>query len=355
MPEPASKLDAQREADRAREFRGYLAQLERDQVLVLSEEQRQRVGRHIDETLAALATRFDVDVTESQRQISLGMRVISALGALALCIAVFLFFYRIWGLITTPVQVAVLAAVPIVALIATEFAAERERTLYFASLLALLALAGFVLNLTVLGTIFNITPSHRAFLVWGAFALILAYRYRLRLMLTGGLLSLLAFLSASIISWSGCNWLSFGQRPENFIPAGLILLAIPLTASGNRASEFASTYRAMGLLAVFIPVLILGESGHWTYLPLATKVVEHLYQVAGFIAAALAIWYGITLRYREVLNLGSAFFAIFLICRFVDWWWDWMPKYLFFFMVGAIALGLLAAFRRLRSRIGPTA
>src|SRR5689334_17932117 len=225
MPEPASKRDAQREADRARDFRDYLARLERDQVLVLSEEQRRGVDRHLDQTLQVLATRFDVDVTESQRQISLGMRVISALGSLALCIAIFLFFYRIWGLITTPVQVAVLVAVPLISLGATEFAAKREKTLYFASLLALVALAAFVLNLTVLGTVFNITPSHRAFLVWGAFALMLAYRYRLRLLLTGGLLSLLAFLSASIMSWRGYNWLSFGERPENFIPAGVILLA----------------------------------------------------------------------------------------------------------------------------------
>jgi hypothetical protein len=106
---------------------------------------------------------------------------------------------------------------------------------------------------------------------------------------------------------------------------------------------------------VFIPILYLGESGSWTYLPLDTKVVEHLYQLSGFLAAGLAIWYGITRRYNQVLNLGTAFFAIFLICRFVAWWWDWMPKYLFFFVVGALALGLLAAFRKVRARLGATA
>ncbi len=47
--------------------------------------------------------------------------------------------------------------------------------------------------------------------------------------------------------------------------------------------------------------------------------------------------------------MGAAFFAIFLITRFVAWWWEWMPKYLFFFLVRAIALGLLTAFRRLRA------
>jgi uncharacterized membrane protein len=99
----------------------------------------------------------------------------------------------------------------------------------------------------------------------------------------------------------------------------------------------------------------LGESGSWTYLPFDTKTVEHLYQLLGFAAATFAIWFGITRRYREVLNLGAAFFAIFLICRFVAWWWDWMPKYLFFFLVGAIGLGLLTVFRRLRKRVGGAA
>jgi hypothetical protein len=88
---------------------------------------------------------------------------------------------------------------------------------------------------------------------------------------------------------------------------------------------------------------------------MSNKPVEHLYQFASFAAAAIAIWFGITRRRREVLNLGAAFFAIYLLMRFVAWWWDWMPKYLFFFVVGAIALGLLGAFRKLRARLGATA
>ena len=349
MEEIANKQQAQRQADRVREFREYLDQLEKESVLTLSTDQRQRVDEHLDHTLEALAKRFDIDLTESQRQISLGMRVISALGGLALCIAVFLFFNRIWGLVTTPVQVAILIAIPLVVLAATEFAAEREKTLYFASLFSLVAVASFVLDLSVLGTIFNITPSHKAFLAWGAFALILAYRFRLRLLLVAGLLSMLAFLSASLMTWQGWNWLTFGERPENFVAPGLILFAIPRFRS---MAEFDSVYRVIGSLAVFIPLLWLGESGSWTYLPFDTKNVEHLYQLLGFAAAAFAIWFGITRRYREVLNLGAAFFAIFLISRFVAWWWDWMPKYLFFFVVGAIALGLLTVFRRLHARVG---
>lgn len=255
MKQILSRQDAQRQVERVHDFRECLNELEKERVLALSAEDRLRVDDYLDQTLDQLTKRFDVDVTESQRQISLGMRVISALGGLALCIAVFLFFYRIWGLVTTPVQVSILAAVPLAMLAATEIAARRERTLYFASLLALVALASFVLNLTVLGTIFNITASHRAFLAWGAFALILAYRYRLRIQLAAGLLSLLAFFSASVMTWQGCNWLTLGERPENCLPLGLVLFAIPALRS---VPEFNPVYRAIGALAVFIPCCFWG-------------------------------------------------------------------------------------------------
>jgi len=59
---------------------------------------------------------------------------------------------------------------------APNFAAQRERTFYFTGLLALVALASFILNLAVVGDIFNITSTERALLAWGAFAMVLAYR-----------------------------------------------------------------------------------------------------------------------------------------------------------------------------------
>ncbi len=32
------------------------------------------------------------------------------------------------------------------------------------------------------------------------------------------------------------------------------------------------------------------------------------------------------------MNTGNVFFTIFLYTKFYDWWWDWMPKYLFFLL-----------------------
>ena len=75
-----------------------------------------------------------------------------------------------------------------------------------------------------------------------------------RIELIFGLLSLLAFISASIMNWRDCSWFPLGERLENVIPAGLLLIAIPQTRAGTKVPEFAPVYRAIGSLAVFIPV-----------------------------------------------------------------------------------------------------
>jgi len=40
--------------------------------------------------------------------------------------------------------------------------------------------------------------------------------------------------------------------------------------------------------------------------------------------------------------------ALLLLFRMVDWFWDWIPKWFFFLVVGAIAFGALLLLRRLR-------
>jgi len=80
--------------------------------------------------------------------------------------------------------------------------------------------------------------------------------------------------------------------------------------------------------------------------------VEVLYQLLGFTVSGLAILMGTRLHWHGVTTLGSAFFAIQLYTKFFDWWWDWMPKYVFFLVLGLIAVLLLLVFQRLRARIG---
>ena len=351
MGETAGKREAQQRADRIRAFRQELAELEREGVLKLDDAQRAALETHQQRTLAALAERFDVDTSDSQKQISWGMRIVSTLGGVALCAAVVLFFYRFWGSLGIAAQVSVLVLTPLALLAATDFAARRDRTLYYASILSLVTFGAFILNLNALGSIFNLTPSHNALLAWGVFALIIAYTYRLLLPLAAGLVCLISYLAASFNTWAGGHFLSFPQKPENFVAGALILIAVPFLRIERRYREFDWLYRTIGLLTLFLAILVLSESGVTSYLPWRDAAVEALYQVLGFLAAGLAIWLGIRSRLAHVANLGATFFALFLYLRFYHWWWDWMPGYLFFLIIGLISIGLLVLFQKLRARV----
>jgi hypothetical protein len=344
-----SKVEAQQRADRIQAFRSELEQAEAEGVLRLDDDQRTRLSDYHAGLLAEFAQRFDIDTSLTARRMSAGMRIVSFLGALTLSAAVFFFFYRVWGFFFTPSQVVILVSAPLL-LLGVEIAARREQTLYFCSLISLVAFAAFVLNLSMLGQIFTITPSQNAFLAWGLLALILAYCYRLRLILVAGLLSLMGYLAATMGTWCGLYWLSFGQRPENFIAAGLAIFAAGFLPHPGRR-EFPPVLRTFGLLAVFISLLILSHWGAGSYLRLAAEQVETGYQLGGFALAGLVIWLGVARTWPGLVNLGSTFFVIFLYTKFFDWWWQWMPKYLFFLLLGGASVLLLILLWKMRSLI----
>jgi uncharacterized membrane protein len=250
--------------------------------------------------------------------------------------------------LSTPLQVTVLVGGTTLAVFATHQAAKLERSLYYASLLGLTAFACFVVNLVVLGATFNITPSPNSFLVWGLFGLLLAYGYGMRLLLLAGLLSLLGFLSMEAGTFCGIYWLDFGERPENFIMAGAVLLAVPRLWPHPDKPGFPVFYRLVGLLSVLGAILTLAHWGDGSYFDFEDKPIENSYQALGFLVSALAIGWGIKKEHSEVTNIGATFFAIFLYSKFYDWWWDWMPKYQFFLLVGALSVALLYFLKRLR-------
>jgi len=349
MTEPLlSKPEAQRRADRIAAFRAELAALEAGGVLVLPQEQRAAVERHHDEALRELAERFDVDVAEGEKRLSVGMWVASFLGATALALSVFLFFQRFWGLLTTPVQVAILVAAPVVALGLTELAARRERTGTFASLLGLVTFACFVLDLVMLGLIFNVVPSANALLAWALLGMVIAYAYGLRLPLAAGVICLLLWLAAQAGTWSGMPWDSSLQYPEHYALAGLAVLAVPLVFRHRRRPELEKVYRLAGLIAVLSALLWLSSDWHDSRLPLEPELLKILYQVLGFAAPAGAIAAGLWKRWGDMVYVGATFFVVHLYARFFDWWFDWMPQYLFFLILGLTAVAALAVLVRLR-------
>ena len=352
---PGSQTDAQQTADRIRVLRDELQNPELSEVLALTPDQQSRFDTWARGKLEELARQYDVDTTASQKHISWGMRIASTLGGLAICAALVLFFVRYWGYLDTPVQVAIVMLLPLAALAGAEYAARRERTLYFAGLVALVALAAFIMNLAVLGSIFNIASTERALLAWGAFAIVLAYRYGLRLLLVAGLGLLLSYGAAAFTARLGYEWLDFWSRPEQFAILGLLVFALPLAIRHRRHTDFPPVYRLAGALVFFVSVFVLSVNGSQSYLPLEDKTVERLYEFCGLLVSAAAIWIGIARQWTGIVNTGSVFFTIFLFARLYHWWWDWMPKYLFFAIIGALGIALVMVFKRLRANLSPGA
>jgi uncharacterized membrane protein len=351
MGDSIHKREAQDRADRLRVFREELESLRAEGVLRLTAEQEAAVDQHLACVLEDLRRRFDVDTTESQKQFSWGMRIASTLGGVALCAGVYLFFNRIWGLLTTPAQVTCLILAPLAGLGATHVAVARDRTFYYASLLSLVAFSCFVLNLNALSAIFHVTPSPHAFLAWGAFGISVAYTYGMRLPLLGGLVCLAVWGATVTASWSG-DWAAAPERPETFLAPGLLLVAASFLPAGSWA-DFPPLYRLLGLTWLFTALAVLSELEGSSFLPLPGRQAVLLYQAAGFAATSLTLWQSVRRGWPAEVYVAAGYFLFFLYARFVHWWWDRMPHYLFFLLVGVISIGLLALFRRLRARVSP--
>jgi hypothetical protein len=224
---PDNKAAAQERVDQIESFHAELKALERAGLLTIDARQKAAITAHHQSLQQQLQQRFDVDLNPGSKQLSRGMQIVSFLGALALAASVFFLFYRYWGFISAPWQCVILLAAPLLTLGLASYVRRKEQTGYFAKLAALISFACFVLNLSMLGQIFNITASPNALLVWGAYAALLAYALDVRLLLAFSLFSFAGFLAAQIGTWSGMYWLDFGEKPENFLLPSLLAFWVP--------------------------------------------------------------------------------------------------------------------------------
>lgn len=348
MDRPSTKDDAQRRADQIAAFRDELAALAREGVAPFDGATSAAVAAHQERILSALAREFDVDRGAAERQMSIGMRLASLLGAAALTAAVVSFVYRVWGTLPQPGQVALLTAGPLAAVVLMIAAGRVEKTRYVASLLATVACGALVLQTVMLGRLLNLRDSPHILGCWAIFALAIALPWRFGIPFAFGLLALVAYPPALAFHLAGVPWHAVIERPE----AVALVAAAALPAVPRLPRELMPAARATLSLIVLLPVLVLSASGNFSLLPLTTGAVRVAYQLLAVPLGVAAIVIGIRRGWRDVVLLGSLFLGAFLLTRFVDWWWDWMPKYLFFLLIAALALGWLWALRIARRRLG---
>ncbi len=344
-----SKDQAQDRANQIEAFEQELKFIEDDNIITISQEQKSSIKTYHKAILKNLTTSFDIDSTNKKKQLSKGMKITSFLAALGLSFSIYLMFLNFWGDFNTSSQVIILMLTPLILLAITMKLSQVETTSYYAKITGLLSFATFVLNILILGQIFNISPSPNAFLIWSIFALLLAYATNARLLLGISIIFFSLFMSAKFATWNGGYWIGFGEHPENFLPIAFILFLTSFLQH-QRVWGFESIYRVFAMLLFFIPVLILSNFGGASYFDLDENLIKGFYQVIGFIFSALAIYIGIKKGLKEVVTSGNIFFTIFLYTKFYDWFWEWMPKYLFFLIIGLSAILILMILKRYRDK-----
>lgn len=339
---------AQQRADRIAAFRAELAALESGGIAVLDPELGQRIRAHHDATLAALNAQGEIDLTRGEARLSAGMRIASVLGAAALSAAWGFFVTAMWSSLGHPARLALVALPPLLLGFGTAWAARRERSGYVASIVATVAIIALGVNLSALGALYNLPDSRHWLLLVGSFALILAYGYGLLIPLLigiGGIGGWLWSLSAipQGIWWDG----AFG-RFEPLAVLGAAAILVPAFVRRGPA-VFAVAWRASGAIALVLALLVLGEASGMSLIPGAPpRLMLGVYQLLGAAAFVALIWQGLRRDQIELVRSGMAGMALLLFLRAIDWFWEIMPKWLFFLLIGAIALGALLILRRLK-------
>ena len=347
----ASRSEAQQRADRIQAFRAELAEVEGELGPLLSEETRSRLTAHHDATLATLAAQWDIDRSSGEHQLSLGMRVASLVGAIALVAAVVTFFYRIWGLIPTAAQLLIVTVLPIAFVLGTDYTTRRERKHYFATITVLLAVGSFALALAVIAGIYNLPPSPLATVAWGVVTLALGLGYHFGLLVYAGTLVLAFGLVGVLLRLQGLDWSPDSGRLDLHLLMGLLVVAMPSLLRGRLDENLAEMVRLAGMTLAAAAIVFCAGNGRLSVLPMRPGVVEGIYDVAGFGLGAVMLWLGLRNRWRWSARAAGGFLVLFTYIKAFDWWWELLPNYVFFLILGAIAIGALVILRRIRMSV----
>jgi uncharacterized membrane protein len=328
-------------------FREELARLETEGVVSLDPATRERIRAHHDATLAALAAGGEVDLSATAARLSAGMRIATLLGTIALSAAYGFFVSSHWGGLSLALQLALVTLPPLLLVALTHVAAARERSGYVASLIATVAAIGFAVNLGTLGQLYNLPDSRGALLAVGTFAMLLAYGYSLTLPLIVGIGGIGGWLWTLGAIPLGLWWRDGFSVIEPLLLVGLLALTVPGWIRGP--AKFAPWWRGTGATVLVLGLLLVESNGElsafWTT---NRHAIEIGYKFVGAaVLTALVVW-GIRHDQRLVAQIGTAGAVLYLFMRLVDWFWDLLPKWLFFLLVGAFALAVLLVLRRMR-------
>ena len=132
----------------------------------------------------------------------------------------------------------------------------------------------------------------------------------------------------------------------------LVVLASTTNRAGEPEAEVEMTERELRLVP-------LGEGHRWAVLRLDWNrdlqwdrkepgwLDKAKLAGLGFVLSALAVWLGVRSAWPEVTNVAGGAFVLYLYVKLYDWWWAFLPRWVFFLLLGLVAVGFLLLLRRL--------
>lgn len=339
-------------AEQIRAFRDEVRSLEAEGVVALAPEAAANVHRHQEALLAGLGIDGDVDLSREEARLSVGMRIATLLGAIALSAAWAMFVREMWDDLGLVAKLVLVWVPPVLLASLTHFSVSHERSGYVASIVASVASVALLVAIVATWRVYALAPSQHVFLAVGAFALFLAYRYGLGLVLLIGIVGMGGWLWALTAFIQGSRWEDAFDIVEPLLAVGILSFLLPRLLVGGPAS-FAPIWRAAGAIMGTAALLILGISHHasvfeHTFRP---ELVETGYQIVGFVAFVSMIGVGLRRDEMILVRTGAVGLVLFLLLRMVDWFWDTIPQWLFFLIVGALAVGSILVMLRVRRQL----
>ena len=343
-----SKQDAQKRVDQILAFRDELSALHADGAVQLSDTEQQAITAYHDRLLNEFSRKHDADLTTSEYQLSWGMRIASTLGAIAFTLGVFMFFEYYWDTFATLTQVVLVTMAPVLGWLLSEIVARAYKTPHYTLLAVLTAIACFVANLYVVANIYNVTPTPYAFLALGLFGLLLACRHDLPLVAGLSLLALMVFAGGQLTNHAGFAW-PMENIPEFYLAAGLLCLLAPVILKWLAIERYRHVFFLVALLQTYLFLHWLMISPEDSLLPLTRSEAEWFYTVLTFIAGGLAVRQCIHAEWAAGTYLSALSLVMAMLQRYFDWFWDDLPNYVFFLILGVIAIGVIVLLRRTRA------
>jgi uncharacterized membrane protein len=350
------------------------------------------------DTLLATLTRPapTARAVDQERKLRRGVTILVNLGAIVLGAGLLIFFASNWIEFPRSAKIASLFALTLFFYVAG-FELTQGRRWSFPTLglaLIFLGCVMFGVDIILLALIYDLTAEHAWSLLfdWVAW-LAVAYLVRSRLVLFLGLVGIVAWFGAEVGYCWGGYWLYLG-RPFHFIGLGACLLAVAGVHAWRGQRGFAAAWSLVGLLIIYLSTLVMSifdlqkhirldvETATVTVwllmaapyvLTVVALLVLHLgwrrtsladpavllvlfllalMSLASVIATTpdpRALWFillltlltsagiylGIAWESAVFLNTSLVFFAINIYTRFYEYFWDAMPKSLFFIVGGA--------------------